>query len=85
MEQSRIESVIETIINVGSGWLIALLLWSFAVGPLWGFESTMADNFAITGLFTIVSVTRSYFWRRFFNAELHKLIHKTVGEFFNGR
>jgi membrane protein implicated in regulation of membrane protease activity len=75
MNQTKLESFIESIINIGSGFLISLLMWTFVVVPIWNLPVNMTQNFVITGLFTIVSVIRSYFWRRFFNAGIHKWIH----------
>jgi len=85
MEQSRIESIVEQVLNVGSGWILALFIWSFIIAPRWGFAVHFGDNLGITSIFTVVSVVRGYAWRRFFNAGLHRLVHKFVGGFFNGR
>lgn len=65
--QSRRDSLIESCLNVGSGFLVALVVWKLVVVPVWEFEVTMADNLAVTGLFTVVSVIRGYVWRRIFN------------------
>jgi hypothetical protein len=65
--QTRLESFIESALNVLSGFFIALLVWKFVVVPVWGFEVNLGDNLAITGLFTAVSVARGYVWRRIFN------------------
>lgn len=68
MSQSRKMSAIEQICNVGSGWFLSFLLWSFVVAPIWGMKVTTTDNLGITAIFTIVSVIRGYIWRRAFNA-----------------
>lgn len=85
MNQTKLESFIESSINIGSGFIISLLLWIFIISPLWDIEVTIFDNFKITGIFTVVSVIRSYYWRRFFNAGIHKTIHKFVKVIFKCR
>lgn len=78
MNQSRLESIIEQWVNVGSGFLVSLFVWQFIVAPWKGYTVTMQDNLDITTLFTLVSVTRGYVWRRFFNADLHRVVHRFV-------
>jgi hypothetical protein len=39
---------------------------------------TIHDNFLITCMFTVIAVIRGYLWRRFFNKELHKVIHNIL-------
>ena len=68
--QTKLESFLESCLNVGSGFILALIVWKFVVVPLWGFTVSTADNLAITGLFTVVSVIRGYMWRRVFNGKL---------------
>lgn len=78
MNQSRLESLIEASINIGSGFIVSLLLWTFVIVPVWNLPVNMSQNLVITGLFTVLSIVRSYIWRRFFNAGLHKKIHEWV-------
>jgi len=66
--QSRTASLIEAALNVCSGFFVSLLVWSFVVVPVWNLNVTPAANLQITLLFTVVSVIRSYIWRRIFNA-----------------
>jgi len=81
MNQSKIESGIETFVNVFSGWFISMLLWSFLVAPMWGYEDRgIAVNMGVTLTFTVVSIIRGYFWRRFFNNRLHLKVKKMVGK-----
>lgn len=82
MEQTKTESLIENILNVGSGFLISLLLWIFVITPLFGFDTTMVDNVGITLMFTTISVVRGYMWRRFFNNGVHKTVHKLVRSYY---
>ena len=78
MKQSRLESLLEATINVASGFIIAMLVLHFIVAPLWGLDWSLGDNFAVTAIFTSVSVVRGYFWRRFFNAGVHRVVHRVV-------
>lgn len=68
--QSRKASAAEVISSTLFGLLIALLTQR-AVFPLFGIHTTLPDDLAIAGIFTIVSIIRSYIWRRLFNT-LHQ-------------
>lgn len=74
--QSRLESTVEALLNIGSGFIISLLLWTFVIVPVWDLPVKMHDNLAITSLFTVVSIVRSYIWRRIFNRILVKRYKK---------
>jgi hypothetical protein len=78
MKQSKLESFIESAINVFSGTVISLLLWMYVVAPLWNFQTSFYDNLGITGIFTIAAIARGYIWRRFFNAGVHKKVHRLL-------
>ena len=80
MKQSKLESGIEVFFNYASGFIIAWMTYAYIVMPVVWLKNS---PFWVTVLFTVVSVIRSYLWRRFFNAELHKVIHKSVGKLFN--
>jgi membrane protein implicated in regulation of membrane protease activity len=67
MAQSRLSSAVESILNQISGFVVSLLVWAWIVAPLYNFPVDWGSNFEITGIFTVVSVIRSYLWRRFFN------------------
>lgn len=74
MQQSRIESFIEATMNTMSGFVVAFFVWQCWVAPMFGFNLPLSTNFWITSIFTVVSVVRSYVWRRFFNAGLHRVV-----------
>jgi hypothetical protein len=76
--QTRIESLVETGANYASGFLIAWMTMQWVVTPLWGLGTDAGQNLGITVLFTAVSIARSYFWRRFFNAGLHHLLRRVI-------
>ena len=76
--QSKLESLIEISINITSGFILSLLIWIYIITPFYNIKVTMQENLSITLIFTIVAVIRGYFWRRFFNNQLHKIIIKWV-------
>lgn len=65
MSQSRRMSLVETLANTGSGILISWLV-GLVVYPLYGFAVGGGQALALTLTFTVVSVARSYCWRRAF-------------------
>ena len=67
MKQSKKESLVEQALNVGSGWLLSLLVWAFLISPLYNIETSLAENMGITIIFTFISIVRGYMWRRYFN------------------
>lgn len=60
-------SAVEAVTNVAVGFGVAVLTQAL-VFPLFGIHATMRDHLAIGGLFTVVSVIRSYCLRRVFEA-----------------
>lgn len=67
MKQSRLMSAVEAVTNVAVGFGVAVLTQA-VVFPIFGLEATWGEYFAIGGVFTVVSVVRSYALRRFFEA-----------------
>ena len=67
MTQSKVTSVIEVCSNVGSGFIFALLVWTFVIPVMYPRMSGPVDeSIVITTTFTVVSILRGYFWRRLF-------------------
>jgi hypothetical protein len=64
--QSRIMSATEAITNVAIGYLVSVIA-NIIVLPMFGYDVTIADSFAIGLAFTIISLARSYILRRIFN------------------
>jgi hypothetical protein len=64
--QTRLPSFIESCINVAIGYAAALVSQS-AVFPLFGIHVELSANLAIGGIFTVISIGRSYLVRRLFN------------------
>jgi len=78
MEQTRAISLLEAAFNVFSGFFISWGVWLFVVAPLFGIDSGMSQSLAITSIFTVSSLLRSYVIRRFFNNGWHRLAVRLV-------
>lgn len=61
-QKSLIESVIQTVIGLGTSVLIQAVLY-----PIMGIPVTFFQNLIITLVFFVVSIVRGYFVRRIFN------------------
>lgn len=66
MSQPKHRSFTEACINTASGFIVSLIVWHFLC-KLYDIPMPFERNLEITGIFTIVSVARSYLWRRAFN------------------
>lgn len=66
MSQSKIESLIESLLNIFVGYGVALIA-QIVIFPLFNIYVSHYEHAAIGGLFTIVSLVRSYTIRRLFN------------------
>jgi len=64
--QTHLHSVLESLINILVGYLVAVGA-QILIFPLFGYQITLRDNFITGSLFAIVSFSRSYVLRRFFN------------------
>ncbi len=67
MKQTRLMSLIEAIANVVVGYGIAVLT-QLIVFPWFGLPAHLGDALAIGGIFTCVSIARSFVLRRLFEA-----------------
>ena len=65
--QTRLGSALESLLNIGSGFFLAMVIWQCIANPLYGYDVTLMENFGLTAIFTSVSLLRSYLWRRYFN------------------
>jgi hypothetical protein len=77
MNQTKLESLTEVIINVIIGWIIGLLT-QLLVFPIFDIHISFGDQFWISVVFTVVSIVRSYAIRRWFNAGIHKVVVKFI-------
>jgi len=58
-------SFIESFIDVGSGFILAVLIQLY-IFPFFGLHPTIMDSIGIALIFTGVSITRSWLWRMAF-------------------
>ncbi len=79
MNQSRLSSAIEAVMNVIIGFGINMAA-NFVILPLVGFHITLGQNLFIGVLYTFVSLVRSYAIRRWFNAYLQRAAKRMAGE-----
>lgn len=66
MKQSKKQSLKETVISTFIGLAVSLIT-QIVVFPLYGMEVSFNQNIQITIIFTVVSIARGYFVRRYFN------------------
>lgn len=66
MSQSKKHSLLESVINVLSGYGIAIIT-QYAVFPVFGIHMPLHEHLLMGLLFTVVSIIRSYYVRRLFN------------------
>ena len=59
-------SAVEASANVAIGYLVSVAA-NLLILPLFGYDVSVADSFAIGMAFTVVSLVRSYALRRAFN------------------
>lgn len=64
--QSKRHSAFEALINTSSGFVLSCTM-GLVIFPLLGWEVSPGENLEAVSLFTLISVLRSYFWRRVFN------------------
>ena len=64
-EEKKMKDIFESIVDVGSGFILAICI-NLLVFPLFGLYPTILDSMGIALIFTVVSITRSALWRRYF-------------------
>ncbi len=65
--QTKTQSAVETCATVGIGYCIAMLS-QFIIYPWFDITVSVSQNMVIAGWFTVISLIRSYYVRRMFNA-----------------
>ena len=69
--QTKKQSFVESLTQTAIGFLVSLFTWYCILWTgLFEISVTFADNLLITGIFTVVSIVRGYFIRRFYNMKL---------------
>ena len=64
--QHRFGSAIETVIQVGVGFILALALQYFVIQPVYGQQGGFHGSLEITLMFTVLALIRHYAIRRWF-------------------
>ena len=64
--QTKKMSLIETVSSVIIGFIVALIA-QMGIFPILGIEVTFSENLLLGLFFTVVSIIRGYYVRRFFN------------------
>lgn len=75
MDQTRLGSLIEALLNVAIGYGVGLA-GQIVVFPLVGIQASLGQNLAVSAAFTAISVARTYAVRRWFNARLRAAAHR---------
>lgn len=82
MNQSKLESFIESFINISIGFVISYLAWPLCAS-MFGVDYDHSQQLNIVMFFTVLSVARSYIVRRWFNARLHLVVVIIARRFLN--
>ena len=61
----KLSSLIESIIDVGSGFLLAVAIQVF-IFPFFNLYPSILDSIGIALIFTVISMLRSWVWRIYF-------------------
>lgn len=64
--QTKLQSFIEANTGTAIGFIVSYIL-SYTVLPLYGVEQSHSVSFQITMIYTVASILRGYFIRRYFN------------------
>lgn len=78
MSQTRIGSLIESLMNIAIGYGVALAS-QVVIFPMFDIHVSLSANLWIGAWFTVISLARSYIIRRWFNARLHFMAEAMAG------
>ena len=70
--QSKRESMFEAVMGVFIGFVVAMGT-QIAIFPYFGINITIVENLKMSLIFTVISIVRGYFVRRWFNARQAKI------------
>ena len=77
MDQTKLESLIETGTDISFGFLVSWGVWIWLIPVAYPEHSSSAGvAFGITCVFTVSSFTRRYLTRRFFARRFHLLLQE---------
>ena len=68
--QTRLTSLLESVINIGIGFGVALIS-QILIFPVFSIHVSFVTNLYLGAWFTTISLIRSYLVRRWFNDRLH--------------
>ena len=66
--QSKKQSLIESLTSTTIGIIIGIVL-NLTILPLFGYNINLTDGVLISIIFTVISITRGYVVRRWFNSK----------------
>lgn len=67
LKQSRFMSLVESAANVAVGYGVAVMT-QILIFPIFGLQTTLAQNLQMGAIFSVVSIGRSFILRRLFEA-----------------
>lgn len=67
MSQLKRHSAVEVVASTLFGYVVAVIAYHL-VFPIYGIKVTVMQNLEIAAIFTILSIVRSYIFRRIFNS-----------------
>lgn len=73
--QTKLGSFVESWVNIVVGYGVNFTA-NMLILPLFGFNISVAQNIVLGGLYTVISLVRSYFIRRWFNYRIVKNLSK---------
>lgn len=78
MNQTRLGSLIEALMNVAIGLCVSVIA-NALVFPRFGFHPSISENVTISIIYTAISIARQYVLRRWFNARLRAAAQRMAG------
>jgi hypothetical protein len=76
--QSRKSSLVEALVNVLIGLVINFCA-NIIFFPLFGWHIDAKQNITLGGIYTVISIIRSYTIRRWFNAHIKRFAERVAG------
>lgn len=75
VDQSKKSSLTEALVNVAVGFVVSMIS-NIVLLRLYGIHVSLHTQFFLTTWFTVISISRSYLLRRFFNWRGRKTIEQ---------
>lgn len=82
MNQSRIDSLMESLTNIAIGLVISTAANHVVLPAVLGVQMSVGQNVVIAVIFTVISLVRSYAIRRAFNG---KSVWRAIRDWFRWR